>query len=142
MWESYKKGFSSYLQLEKSLSENSVQAYMQDLDKLTQYLALSKKNVQPGSINLKDLEEFLKWISTLGMTASSQSRIISGIKNFYKYCLLEEIVSKDPTALLESPKLKRSLPDVLSFEEIENMISQIDLSTPEGGRNKAIIETL
>ena len=84
----------------------------------------------------------MKWIAELGMTASSQARIISGIKSFYKYCLLENISNTDPTTLLDAPKLKRTLPDILSFEEIENIISQIDLSKPEGGRNKAILETM
>lgn len=142
MWEGYKKGFRAYLQLEKSLSDNTVQAYLQDIEKLTHYLLLIKSEKSPRQIELNDLEKFVKWISELGMTPSSQSRIISGIKNFYKYCLQEQIATKDPTALLEAPKLKRSLPDVLSFDEIESIISAIDLSTPEGVRNKAVIETL
>ncbi len=142
MWKSYKEGFKQYLQLEKSLSDNTVQAYMQDIDKLTQYLLFISSENSPQQIVLNDLEKFVKWISEMGMTPSSQSRIISGLKNFYKYCLQEQIVTKDPTALLEAPKLKRSLPDVLSFDEIENIISAIDLSTPEGVRNKAAIETL
>src|SRR5687768_14484768 len=142
MWKSYKEGFKQYLQLEKSLSDNTVQAYLQDIEKLTQYLLLINENKTPQQIILTDLEKFVKWISELGMTPSSQSRIISGLKNFYKYCVQEQIVTKDPTALLEAPKLKRSLPDVLSFTEIENIIAAIDLSTPEGVRNKAVIETL
>jgi integrase/recombinase XerD len=142
MWKSYKEGFKQYLQLEKSLSDNTVQAYMQDIEKLTQYLLLVNAERTPQQIELNDLEKFVKYISTLGMTAASQSRIISGIKNFYKYCLQEHIVTKDPTALLEAPKLKRSLPDVLSFNEIESILAAIDLSTPEGVRNKAVIETL
>jgi integrase/recombinase XerD len=142
MWKSYKEGFKQYLQLEKSLSDNTVQAYMQDLEKLTQYLLLIDSEKSPQQIELNDLEKFVKWISEMGITPSSQSRIISGLKNFYKYCLQEQIVTKDPTALLEAPKLKRSLPDVLSFNEIENIIAAIDLSTPEGVRNKAAIETL
>ena len=142
MWEGYKKGFKAYLQLEKSLSDNTVEAYLQDLEKLTQYLLLINEERSPQQIVLTDLEKFVKWISELGMTATSQSRIISGIKKFYKYCLQEEIATKDPTALLEAPKLKRSLPDVLSFDEIESIISAIDLSTPQGVRNKAMIETL
>ncbi|HUS00904.1 MAG TPA: site-specific tyrosine recombinase XerD [Chitinophagaceae bacterium] len=142
MWKSYKEGFKQYLQLEKSLSDNTVQAYMQDIEKLTQYLLLLDVEKTPQQIELNDLEKFVKYISELGLTPSSQSRIISGLKNFYKYCLQEHIVSKDPTALLEAPKLKRSLPDVLSFTEIETIIAAIDLSTPEGVRNKAVIETL
>src|SRR5437762_5130340 len=142
MWQSQKKGFKAYLQLEKSLSDNSVQAYLRDIEKLTGYFQESNHLKAPGDVQLKDLEKFLKWISELGMTPSSQARIISGIRSFYKYCLLENIVSKDPALLLEAPKLKRSLPDVLNFEEIESIISQIDLSKPEGGRNKAILETM
>jgi len=142
MWESYKKGFKAYLQLEKSLSGNSVEAYLRDIDKLTQYMQEASSLKSPGDISLKDLQAFVKWVAELGMTPSSQARIISGIKSFYKYCLSEQIVTKDPTTLLEAPKLKRALPDILSFEEIENIIAQIDLSKPEGGRNKAILETL
>ena len=142
MWEPYKKGFKGYLQLEKSLSDNSVEAYLRDIEKLTEYLQQAKKLKSPAEIELKDLQQFTKWIAELGMTPASQARIISGIRGFYKYCLLENIVTKDPTMLLDTPRLKRSLPDVLSFEEIENIISQIDLSTAEGGRNKAILETM
>jgi len=142
MWEPYKKGFKAYLQLEKSLSDNSVEAYLRDIEKLTEYLQEVKNLKIPADVELKDLERFLKWISELGMTASSQARIISGIRAFYKYLALENIITHDPTILLEAPKLKRTLPDVLSFEEIETIISQIDLSKPEGGRNKAILETM
>ena len=142
MWEIYKKGFKAYLQLEKSMSDNSIDAYVHDLDKLTQYLLLCNINKSPEDLLLQDLEAFVKWISELGMTSSSQARIISGLRSFYKYCLLEEITRKDPTTLLEAPKLKRSLPDILSFPEIESILSNIETGTPEGGRNKAIMETL
>ena len=142
MWEPYKKGFKAYLQLEKSLADNSVEAYLRDIEKLTQYLLLTDSAKSPSDINLADLQQFTKWIGSLGMTATSQARIISGIKSFYKYCLLENITEGDPTTLLEAPKLKRILPDTLSFEEIENIIEQIDLSKPEGGRNKAMLELL
>jgi integrase/recombinase XerD len=142
MWESYKKGFKAYLQLEKSLSDNSTEAYLRDIDKLTQYLQEKRSLKTPSELKLKDLQQFIKWVTELGMTASSQARIISGIRAFYKYCLLENISNTDPTTLLEAPKLKRALPDVLSFDEIENIIAQIDLSKPEGGRNKAILEIM
>lgn len=142
MWEAYKKGFKAYLQLEKSLADNSIEAYLRDIDKLTQYLQEASSLKNPGDIGLKELQQFLKWITELGMTSTSQARIISGIKSFYKYCLLENIAHIDPTTLLEAPKLKRALPDVLSYEEIESIIAQLDLSKPEGGRNKAILETL
>ena len=141
MWEPYKKGFKSYLQLERSLSENSVAAYMQDINRLTEFL-LEKSPKTPAEVELKDLQKFIAWIAKAGMNSASQARMISGIRSFYKYCLLENISKKDPSTLLEAPKLKRALPDVLSFDEIENIISQIDLSKPEGGRNKAILETM
>ncbi len=142
MWDSYKKGFKAYLQLEKSLSDHSVEAYLRDVAKLTEFLMASQQTKEPLAVELKDLQQFIKFIGELGMTPSSQARIISGIKAFYKYCLIENIVTTDPTALLDAPKLKRSLPDVLSYEEITAIINQIDLSKPEGGRNKAIIETM
>jgi len=142
MWESYKRGFKSWLQLEKSLSDNSVDAYIHDIDKFTSYLSIQNKIQDPSEIDLAELESFVKWIHELGMTATSQSRIISGLRSFYKYCLLEQITLKDPTMLLEAPKLRRLLPDTLSFEEIDKIISQIDLSKDEGGRNKAIFETM
>ena len=142
MWESYKKGFKAYLQLEKSLSDNSVQAYLRDIELLTNFLQEKETLKNPSDILLKDLQSFLKWITELGMAGTSQARIISGVRAFYKYCLLENVSQTDPTSLLEAPKLKRSLPDVLSFDEIESMIAVIDLSKPEGGRNKAILETM
>jgi integrase/recombinase XerD len=142
MWNAYKKGFKAYLQLEKSLSDHSVDAYLRDVDKLTEFLLYINDPKEPADVNLEVLQKFIKWISELGMTATSQARIISGIKAFFKYCLLENIITIDPTTLLEAPKLKRALPDVLNFDEIENIIAQLDLSKPEGGRNKAILETL
>ena len=142
MWEAYKKGFKSWLQLEKSLADNSVEAYLRDIDKLTEYMLTVDDKKTPQQIELKDLEHFVQWVAELGMTPASQARIISGLKSFFKYCLIEQVTTIDPTFLLEAPKLKRALPDVLSFTEIENIIAQIDLSTPEGGRNKAILETM
>lgn len=142
MWEAYKKGFKAYLQLEKSLADNSVQAYLHDIELLTAYLQQAGLMVTPTDITLPHLEKFVQWIAELGMVPGSQARVISGLKGFYKYCLTEQIVTIDPTALLEAPRLKRALPDVLSFDEIESIIRQIDLSKPEGGRNKAILETM
>jgi len=142
MWESYKKGFKAWLQLEKSLSENSIEAYLRDIDKLTQYLQATGALKAPDALELKDLQAFLHNIAGLGFNAASQARILSGIRSFYKYCIIEQIIRQDPTTLLESPKLKRALPDVLSFDEIEDIIGRIDLSKPEGGRNKAILETM
>jgi integrase/recombinase XerD len=142
MWEPYKKGYKAWLQLERSLSDNSIEAYLRDIDKLTQYLQTAGTLKNPEAIELKDLQSFLHWIGELGLNAASQARILSGIRSFYKYCSIEQIVRQDPTTLLESPKLKRALPDILSFEEIETIIGHIDLSKPEGGRNKAILEVL
>lgn len=142
MWEPYKKGFKAWLQLEKSLADNSVEAYLRDMEKLTDYLQTAKRMVTPQELKLKDLENFVQWTGELGMTVASQSRIISGMKSFYRYCVMEQIVTANPTELLESPRQKRMLPDTLSFEEIESIIAQIDLSKPEGGRNKAILETM
>jgi len=142
VWEPYKKGFKAYLQLERSLSGNSIEAYLSDIEKLTAYLQSQDDLKNPSEIKLADLQKFVQWVAELGMTPTSQARIISGIRTFYKYCLLEDISPVDPTTLLEAPKLKRALPDVLSFDEIENIISQIDVSTSEGTRNKAILETM
>jgi integrase/recombinase XerD len=142
MWDAYKKGYKAWLRLEKSLSDNSVDAYMHDVEKLTDYLQSTKNLVSPSELGLKDLQQFVKWIGELGMTATSQARIISGIRGFYKYCLLEQVTQTDPSTLLEAPKTRRKLPDVLTFEEIELVIASVDQSTPEGGRNKAILETM
>ncbi|HWB28779.1 MAG TPA: site-specific tyrosine recombinase XerD [Chitinophagaceae bacterium] len=142
MWDAYKKGFKGYLQLERSLSDNSVEAYLRDIDKLTDYLQVKGNLKAPADVALKDLQQFVIWIGELGMTATSQARIISGIRGFYKYCLIEGITASDPSTLLDAPKLKRALPDFLSFEEIESIIAQVDVSKADGGRNKAILETM
>jgi len=142
MWESYKKGYKAYLQLERSLSDHSVEAYLHDVEKLTEFLLQANLLKSPSELDLKALQQFVKWIGELGMTESSQSRIISGIRSFYKYCLIEQICVADPSLLLEAPKTKRKLPDTLSFNEIEKLIAQVDQSTAEGVRNKAILETM
>ena len=141
-WQSYIKGFRSYLQLERSLSGNSVEAYEHDIEKLFQFVELKEMKGGPDAIRLEDLQGFLKWINELGMSARSQARILSGIKSFYKYLLIENLVKDDPTTLLEGPKLGRKLPDFLTVEEVNAIISAIDLSKPEGERNKAMLETL
>ncbi len=141
-WASYKKGFKAFLQLEKSLSSHSVEAYLRDIDKLANYLQSNEGDISPSDVTLQQLQSFMQCIGEMDMAATSQARIISGIKAFFKYCMLEQICSVNPTALLPSPKTSRKLPDVLSFEEIEQVIGQLDLSKPEGGRNKAILETM
>jgi integrase/recombinase XerD len=141
-WEIYKKGFKAFLQLEKSLSDHSVEAYLRDIDKLTLYLDTNENKLSPNDVTLQHLQSFIQSIGALDLAPTSQARIISGIKSFFKYCILEQICTINPTTLLNSPKTRRKLPDVLSFEEIEQLIAQIDLSKPEGGRNKAILETM
>lgn len=142
MWASYKKGFKAWLRLEKSLADHSVAAYLHDLDLLIQYLDISGTAPSPDNISPEQLQAFLRWIAELGMSQRSQARILSGLRSFYTYCQVEQITKTDPTALLEAPKLQRKLPDTLSYEEIEAIISAIDLSKPEGERNKAILETM
>lgn len=142
MWDIYKKGYKAWLQLEKSLSANSVEAYLHDIEKLTTHFETNNKQLSPAEVEQKDLEKFIQWIAELGMTVASQARIISGLRSFYTYCLQEEITKTNPTELLEAPKQKKALPDTLAFKEIENIIAQIDQSKPEGGRNKAILETM
>lgn len=141
-WDIYKKGFKAFLQLEKSLSVHSVEAYLRDIDKFAQYLYDEVGPIGPAEVSLKHLQSFIQTIGKLEMAPSSQARIISGIKSFFKYCLLEQIITVNPTTLLPTPKIQRKLPDILSFEEIEQLIHAIDLSKPEGGRNKAILEVM
>lgn len=142
MWESYAKGFKSYLKLEKSLSDNSVQAYMRDISKLIKYSAEQEPELIATKVEYKDLSNFIIWLNRGKISATSQARIVSGVRAFFKYLELEEIIQNNPAELLETPKLSRKLPDTLSLEEIDELIGAIDLSKPEGERNKAIIETL
>jgi integrase/recombinase XerD len=142
MWEAYKKGYKAWLQLEKSLSDHSVEAYLHDVEKLTEYLQSSNTLRSPAELSLNELQQFVKWIGELGMTPTSQARIISGIRSFFKYCLIEQIAGTDPSVLLEAPRNRRKLPDTLSFEEIEKLIGSIDQSKADGARNKAILETM
>lgn len=142
MWDQYRKGFKAYLKLEKSLAENSIEAYLNDVSKLANFAEERGSNLQPSQLSRKDLESFITTIVDLGLSAYSQARIISGIKAFYKYLVLEDVVAVDPTELLEAPKLGRKLPDTLNNSEIEEMLAVIDRSKPEGERNRAIIETM
>ena len=141
-WLPYIRGFRFYLKLERSLSDNSIDAYEHDIEKLVQYLSYSKQELSPKDITYNDLKIFTRWINELGMQASTQSRVISGIKSFFKYLESEDIILKNPTELLENPKITRKLPDILSVEEIDLIISQIDRSTIEGERNKVMLEVL
>jgi len=141
-WLGYIKGFKSYLKLEKSLSQNSVEAYMHDISLLDQFLGIQNLKVTPADTKLSHLQEFIAWINEMGMSASSQARIISGIKAFFKYMVMENLIVNDPSQLIESPRLGRKLPDTLSVHDINNLIDAIDLSSKEGARNKAMLETL
>lgn len=142
MWESFTKGFRAFLQLEKSLSDHSVEAYLQDVNKFISFLRLRELKISPSEVNASHIKDFLKEIGELGIASSTQARILSGLKSFFGYCIIEDIIITDPTLLIEAPKLKRALPDILDYSEIELLISQNDLSTPEGLRNKAILETM
>jgi len=141
-WDFYIKQFQNYLKLERSLADNSIHAYLHDVVKLKQFIEISNINISPLEITPVHLQDFLEYINELGMTAYSQARILSGLKAFYKYMLFEDIISDDPTQLIEGPKLGRKLPDILSYQEIESLFGAIDLSTNEGMRNRAILETL
>ena len=141
-WKSYIKGFKSYLQLEKSLSAHSVEAYLHDVEKLHQFASIQVPPLELSNIKLSHLQHFIKWINELGMSPASQSRIISGLKGFFNFLLLENILNSNPTELLEAPKTRRKLPDTLSVEELQLLFDVIDVSTAEGSRNKTILETM
>ena len=138
----YLNGFSAYIKLEKSLSANSNEAYMHDVELLYEFLQESHPEKNVEKLTLDHLQEFIQWINERNLSARSQARIISGVKAFYKYLLLENIISDDPTTLLETPKLGRKLPEFLTIEEVDAMLNAIDLSTAEGQRNRAMLETL
>nr|WP_250318040.1 site-specific tyrosine recombinase XerD [Pedobacter sp. B4-66] len=130
------------MKLERSLSANSIDAYLTDIDKLSQYLESVNKPVNFKEVTNEDLKLFITWVNELGMLPSTQARVISGLKSFFSFMLLEQIISVDPTELLESPRLSRKLPDTLNIIEINQLIDAIDASKPEGMRNKAMLETL
>jgi len=141
-WESHIKEFGVFLKLEKSLSAHSVEAYTRDVGKFIAFLDIRGYELSPPTVELKHLTEFLAWINELGLSSRSQARIISGIKSFFKYLLLEDVIETDPTSLLETPRIGRKLPEVLSIEEIDSILSRIDMSKPEGRRNRAMLEVL
>lgn len=141
-WDQYNKQFATYLKLERSLSANSIDAYTHDVALLQQFVSLAYPSVAPVNVKRKHLQHFLQHINELGMSAYSQARILSGIKSFYKFLLMEEVIITDPTELIEGPKVGRKLPDTLSYQEIEKLLEAIDLSTAEGMRNRAMLEVL
>ena len=140
VWDRYIKDFVSFLKIEKGLAENSVFAYQNDVNKLADFSIA--KHLQPETISYHNLKEFVATLYDLGLSARSQARIISGVKQFYGYLLVEEVIQDDPSELLEQPKIGRKLPEVLSIEEIDALLNAVDLSKKEGHRNRAILETL
>lgn len=138
--ESIEKKYKNYLLLEKSLSPNSIEAYMTDLSKLSDFL--DNESIEVKNVSLNDLEQFISQLYDLGINARSVARIISGVKSFYNFLVIDGYMQADPTELLETPKIGLKLPTVLSLQEIECLMSVIDLSTKEGQRNRAILETL
>lgn len=138
----YFPSFKAYLKLERSLSSNSIEAYMNDVQKLFQYFESVNKTPHVKEITAADLKLFISWIIELGMLPSTQARVVSGIKSFFDFLVLEQLIAEDPAALLETPRLSRKLPDVLNIEEINDLIAAIDAAKPEGMRNKAILEVL
>ncbi|MEQ8475012.1 site-specific tyrosine recombinase XerD [Fulvivirga sp.] len=134
--------FKNYLKLERSLSDNSVQAYIRDIEKLSQFFELKNLEIDPVDVTSHNLQDFIQYVNELGLAPHSQARILSGVKAFYKYLAFEDLIENDPTQLIEGPKLGRKLPDTLDFNEIVSLLEAIDHSTPEGQRNRAMLEVL
>jgi integrase/recombinase XerD len=141
-WSIYIKGFKDFLKLERSLSANTIEAYVHDVDKLKQFLELEALQLAPAGVTITHLKQFIEYINEIGIGAYSQARIISGLRAFFRYLQTEELIESDPSELLEGPRLGRKLPDTLDYHEIEKILNAIDLSKPEGARNRAILETL
>jgi len=141
-WAEAVKGFGSYLSIERSLSSNSVGAYLNDVRKLSDYIHENRNDASPSELKYQDLSDFIAFTAGGHDSARTQARLVSGIRSFCRYLLIEKIITDDPSALLESPRTGMKLPEVLSLAEIDMIVNAIDLSTPEGHRNKAIIETM
>jgi len=141
-WKASFKNFENYLRLEKSLSENSIEAYLNDIKKLEEFITETGKDLSPVSLTYKHLKEFISWYGSNNQNARTQSRVLSGIRAFFKFLLVDGEIEENPSSLIESPKIGLKLPEVLSVGEIDRIVDAIDLSKPEGHRNKAIIETL
>ncbi|MGV8113805.1 MAG: site-specific tyrosine recombinase XerD [Lentimicrobium sp.] len=141
-WDIYIKGYRAYMQVERSMPANTVSAYLRDVEKLAGFLNTGQRVVQPSCVRPEHLQEFISTIAGIGVAASSQARIISGIRSFFKYLLLENEIRNDPTELVEMPRIGRKLPEVLTKDEVERLLGIVDLSTPTGERNKAIVEVL
>ena len=141
-WKADIAAFKTYLRLEKSLSTNSIDAYVHDIEKLVQFLDYTNVGLGATQLKTEHLRNFLKWVNELGMSATSQARILSGLHSFYKYLLLENLIHTDPTELVDAPRIGRKLPDTLSKEDVEILLEGVDRSTPDGERNRSMLETL
>jgi integrase/recombinase XerD len=141
-WDSYINQFKNFLKLERSLAENSIAAYLRDVTKLKEFFQIKKMNITPPQVQQQHLTDFLEFINELGLSPYSQARLLSGIKSFYQFLLYEDLIDLDPSALLETPKLGRKLPDTLDITEIDLLLEAIDHSRPDGMRNRAMLETL
>ena len=140
-WKHALKDYEHYLKLERGLSDNSIQNYILDVEKLLHYLSVNEISISPVQISTETIQQFVYHISK-ELNARSQSRVISGLRSFFSYLVFEDYRTDNPLELIESPKISRKLPDTISISEIEKIIEAIDLSTPEGERNRAILETL
>ncbi|MDB4727993.1 site-specific tyrosine recombinase XerD [Saprospiraceae bacterium] len=141
-WKPLIKGFQTYLMLERSLSQNTIDAYLRDVDKIDQFFEIQEWNLSPQMVERQHLEKFIFWLNDLGLGATSQARILSGLRAFYKYLLIEDLTEVDPTELMDLPKLSRKIPEVLAYDEIQTILGSIDLSEAHGTRNRAMLETL
>lgn len=141
-WTPTIKGFQAYMKLERNFSPNSVENYLRDVKKLVEFLEIRQYDLAAKDVQATHLQEFIKWINEIGLGANSQARIISGVKAFYKFLLVEDIINDNPTKILDSPSLQRKIPEVLGYDEIQAMLATIDLSFDHGVRNRAMLETL
>jgi integrase/recombinase XerD len=141
-WDKLSQQFANYLKLERSLSDNSIQAYVRDVAKLRQFIDISNLDVNPQKVTTEIIQDFVKYIGDLGLSTYSQSRMLSGIKSFFAFLEYEEIITENPALLIDSPKLGRKLPEILSVDEIDKILDAIDHSKPEGQRNRAMLEVL
>ena len=141
-WKNYIKEFRSHILFEKSLSDNTFESYQRDVKKLVSFLEMNKNNSSPSKIKTEDIRVFIQWIAQMGMSAKSQARIISSLKSFFNYLVIENVIDQSPAQNIENPKIGSYLPETLSINEIDKLITHIDLSHPQGNRNKAIIEVL
>lgn len=142
-WTTHLQHFANFLRLERGLADNTIEAYERDIGKLVAFLELhERQHLSPTEIDLEQLQEFILWVNNLGLGARSQARLLSALKTFYGYLLLEDFIDTDPTELLEGPRLSRNIPEVLTYEEVQRILDAIDLSTDHGVRNRAMLETL